>query len=357
MVGLMTPASLFHLMDPRRLARGAAAFAMGFSVSQSDVEQAFSRMEQIRSADLIRCGVDTGLAGFAEQNEDGVWSGFEVDLCRAYAAAIVGDADKAAFIPLTTTNRFEALQAGEVDILLRNTSWTLSRAANLQARFSGVYYYDGQGFLAPGDLDLTSAQELNNARICVQPQTTSALNLDDFSTRFGLEFTVVSVPTVADARTAYQAGACDAFTSDVSRLAGFRRSLDTPEQHTILPDIISKEPLSVVVASGDPAFALAAEWVLIALIAAEEYGVTAERVSDLAALPDRPEVARLLGADGNLGESLGLDEGFARRAIAASGHYGEIFERNLGESSDLGLSRGLNAQWNQGGLMYAPPFR
>ena len=353
----MTPASLFDLMTPQRLARGAAAFALGFAVSQSEVEQGLSPLGQIQQRGELRCGVESGLAGFAEQDGTGAWSGFEVDLCRAYAAAFLGDADRARFVPLTTVDRFESLAAGDIDILLRNTSWTLSRAASLNVRFGGVYYYDGQGFLAPADLGLTSAQELSGARICVQPETTSALNLEDYSERFGLELTVVSVTTVDDAREAYQAGQCDAFTSDISRLAGFRRALDDPSVHTILPDVISKEPLSPVVQGGDDQLALAAEWVLLALIAAEEYGVTADRVAELTGPHARPEVRRLLGVEEDFGAELGLDAGFARRAIQASGHYGEVFKRNLGEDSQLGLSRGLNAQWNQGGLMYAPPFR
>lgn len=353
----MTPASLFRLMDPRRITRGAAAFAMGFTVSQSDVELSLSHIQAVRDYGAVRCGVDTGLPGFAIEDDSGDWSGFEVDLCRAYAAAFLGQPDQIEIYPLTAVERFHALESGQVDILLRNTSWTLSRATQRDIRFTGVYYYDGQGFVVPADLGLTSAQELSGARICVEPGTTSALNLEDYAQRFGLNFTIVSVEAQQDAREAYQSGECDAFTTDISRLAGFRASLEASDQHIILPDVISKEPLSPVVRSGDSRFALATEWVLMALIAAEEYGVTAENAADLASSPSRPEIGRLLGSDPELVKSIGLDEGFALRAIAAGGHYGQMFDRHLGAQSELGLSRGLNAQWNQGGLMYAPPFR
>ena len=353
----MTPASLFDLMDPRRLAKGAAAFALGFTVSHSDLDAATSHMDEVQRRGVLRCGVDTGLVGFAQRDEAGQWSGFEVDLCRAYAAAFLDDPDRAEYVPTTTLDRFRAVREGEVDILLRNTSWTLSRATTQGVRFAGVYYYDGQGFLTPADLGLTSAQELSGARICVQPETTSALNLDDYAERYGLNFTIVSVETVADARAAYEAGQCDAFTSDVSRLAGFRRSLSEPERHMVLPDVISKEPLSPVVSGDDEAFAMAVEWVLSSLIAAEEYGVTQAQLASPDGTPDRPEVRRLLEVDEAIATSLGMSNDFASRAIAASGHYGEIFERNLGEGSPLQLERGLNAQWKEGGLMYAPPVR
>ena len=353
----MTPASLFDLMDPRRLAKGAAAFALGFTVSHSELDNATSHMDEVQRRGVLRCGVDTGLVGFAQTDEAGEWSGFEVDLCRAYAAAFLDDPDRTQFVPTTTLDRFRAVREDEVDILLRNTSWTLSRATMQGVQFAGIYYYDGQGFLTPADLGLTSAQELSGARICVQPETTSALNLDDYAERYGLTFTIVSVETVAEARRAYEAGECDAFTSDVSRLAGFRRSLSEPEQHMVLPDVISKEPLSPVVKDDDDAFAMAVEWVLTSLIAAEEYGVTQSQAADLTLVSNRPEVRRLLEVNEGTIASLGLQTDFARRAIAAGGHYGELFERNLGETSPLQLERGLNAQWKEGGLLYAPPVR
>ena len=354
----VTGSAVFDLFAPRRLARAATVFALGFAAAQSDLEAAGSMLTQIRERGVLVCGVDTGLAGFAEQDErTGEWRGFEVDLCHAYAAAFLGEADQVRFVPLTTLDRLDALAAGRVDILLRNTSWTLSREADLPVRFAGTYYFDGQGFLAPLDLGVSSARELNGARICVQPETTTALNLADYASAYDVSFETVFVDTPAQAVEVYGAGGCDAYTSDVSALAGLRAGLEDADAHAILPDIISKEPLGPVVASGDPEFAQAVEWVLYALIAAEEFGVTGADVAQAEDGARTPQRRRLLGDDGALGEAMGLDADFARRAIAARGHYGEIFARNLGEDSALGLSRGLNAQWTQGGLLYAPPFR
>lgn len=353
----MTPASIFDLFAPRRLARAAATFALGFSVAESELAASGSMLDQVRERGVLRCGVDTGLEGFAEFSESEGWSGFEVDLCRAYAAAFLGDEARVRFVPLTTEERFEALLDGRADILMRNTSWTFARDAELPVTFAGTYYYDGQGFLAPADLGVASARELAGARICVQPATTHRLNLDDYAQTYGLRFEEVLVETPAEGFDAYRAGRCDAFTSDVSALAGARSRLESPDNHTILPDIISKEPLGPVVASGDPRFAEAARWVLNALIAAEEYGVTAANAAELAADASRPEVRRLLGAEGAIGDALGLEADFALQAVSARGNYGELFARHLGEGSALGLRRGLNAQWTQGGLLYAPPFR
>ncbi len=351
----MTPQTLFDLFAPRRLVRTLGAFALGFTVSQSDAVG--GRLDQIRERGVLRCGVDTALAGFATQDEDGRWTGFEADLCRAYAAALLGDERRARFFPLTTSERFEALTEGEVDILLRNTSWTFARDAEQAVTFVGVYYHDGQGFLAPADLAVASARELDGARICVQRATTTALNLQDYAQRYGLAFTAVEADTALEALETYAAGGCDAFTNDISSLAGLRLNLEDPEAHALLPDVISKEPLGPVVPSDDPHFEKAVRWVLFALIAAEEHGVTQDAVAALAADPPTPEIARLLGGDGPIGETLGLDAEFARRAIASSGHYGELFDRHLGAGSPLGLERGLNAQWNEGGLLYAPPLR
>jgi general L-amino acid transport system substrate-binding protein len=349
--------AVFDLLAPRKLARTVSAFALGFAASQSDVDAQGSTLAAIKDRDVLVCGVDTGLAGFAEQDDRGRWRGFEIDLCHAYAAVFLGDQTKVEFVPLTTADRLDAVIEGQVDILLRNTSWTFARDAGLPVSFAGTYYFDGQGFLVPSDLGVTSARELDGARVCVQPETTTALNLADYSAAYGVSFEPVLVGTPGGGLETYLAGRCDAFTSDVSALAGLRAALEDRDAHAILPDIISKEPLGPVVSNGDQDFAQAVEWVLHALIAAEEFGVTAETVREAAADPRSPEIARLLGQDGATGAALGLDAGFAVRAIAARGHYGEIFQRNLGEDSELGLSRGLNAQWTQGGLMYAPPFR
>lgn len=348
---------MFDLFAPRRLARAAATFALGFSAAQSDLAGHGSTLEAVRERGTLLCGVDTGLEGFAEYTEEAGWSGFEVDLCRAYAAALLGDETRVRFVPLTTEERFDALGDGRADILMRNTSWTFARDAELPVTFAGTYYYDGQGFLAPADLGVSSARELAGARICVQPATTHLLNLDDYAQAYGLSFQTVLVDTPADGLAAYQSGRCDAFTSDVSALAGARSRLEAPDGHVILPDIISKEPLGPVVASSDPQFAEAARWVLSALIAAEEYGITAQNAAELAETASSPEIRRLLGAEGAIGEALSLDADFALQAVTARGNYGELFARHLGEDSPLGLRRGLNAQWTQGGLLYAPPFR
>lgn len=353
----MTPASLFDLFAPRRLARAAAAFAMGFTVSQSQFEALGSGLADIRARGVLVCGVDTGLPGFAQQDADGRWQGFEIDLCHAYAAAFLGDSERVRFVPLTSAERLTALADGRVDILLRSTSWTFTRAAQMPVTFAGTYYYDGQGFLAPADLGVASARELDGARICVQASTTSLLNLNDFAGSFALTLTPVLAETPREAREAFEAGRCDVITADVSALAGLRLSLPEPDAHVILPDIISKEPLGPVVAARDPRFAEAARWVLHALITAEEYGVTAANAADLRDTARSPVVRRLLGAEGAMGEGLGLDADFALNAITARGHYGELFTRHLGAQSPLRLERGLNAQWSDGGLLYAPPFR
>jgi general L-amino acid transport system substrate-binding protein len=352
----MNPASLFDAFTPRRLARAATAFALGFAASQSDVSEVSGALAEIRERGELRCGVDTGLAGFAEQR-GGAWRGFEVDLCHAYAAAFLGDPEAVSFVPLTTAERFEALQDGRADILLRNTSWTFARDARRDVAFVGTYYYDGQGFLVPADLSVASARELDGARICVMPATTTALNLDDYAATYGLSFETVLVETPRLGLEAYEQGRCEAFTNDVSSLAGLRRSLQSPGDHVILPDVISKEPLGPVVRAGDGRFAEAARWVLFALIAAEEYGVTAANAAQQAASSRNPEVRRLLGAEDEIGAALGLAPDFALQAIQARGHYGEIFERHLGADSPLELRRGLNDQWTRGGLLYAPPFR
>ncbi len=353
----MSVSQVFDLFAPRKLARTMSAFALGFAASQSDVDAAGSKLAEINARGVLTCGIDTGLAGFAIQDDDGRWSGFEVDLCHAFAAALLGDSEQVRFISLTTADRFDALTNGQIDILLRNTSWTFARDAALPVTFAGTYYFDGQGFLVPSDLGVTSARELDGAKVCVQPETTTALNLYDYAQAYQVRFQTVYVETPADGLDAYLSGSCDAFTSDVSALAGLRAPLENRESHAILADIISKEPLGPVVAAGDPQFAEAVEWILYALIAAEEFGITAELAPTALETRTTPEAVRLLGGEGALGEALGLDAQFALRAISARGHYGEIFARNIGTESELGLSRGLNAQWTEGGLMYAPPFR
>lgn len=354
--GPVSPFSLIDLFRLRNLTRGAVTFALGFGVSQSEFEEQGSTLSQIRERGQLLCGVDDGLPGFAVEDE-GAWVGFEADLCRAYAAAFLGNENRVRFVPLSTTERFDALTEGRVDVLVRNTSWTFARDAGLELTFAGIYYYDGQGFLVPADLGVSSVRELDGARICVQRDTTTALNLIDYAQTYGVTFTLVEVDTAEEGAALYQVGDCDAYTNDVSSLAGVRLGLEEPQTHVLLPEVISKEPLGPVVRDDDPGFAQAVQWVLFALIAAEEYGITQDNAARLASESGSPEIRRLLGGEGAIGVELQLDDDFALRAITANGNYGELFARHLGEASPLGLRRGLNAQWTQGGLMYAPPFR
>ncbi len=344
-------------LNPSALVKRVAALVLTFVTAQTlpETDRDLSGLEAIRERGVLLCGVDAGLAGFASE-VDGEWVGFEADLCRAYAAAFLGNRDRVRFVPLTTTERFDALRAGDVDMLLRNTSWTLARDAQLDVNFAGIYYFDGQGFLVPTDLGVASARELDGARICVQPNTTHARNLMDYATTHGITLEPVEGQTARQTREMYDNGECDALTSDISSLAGLRLGLTNPDAHAILPDAISKEPFGPVVRDGDDVLADATRWVLYSLIAAEEYGVTQANARALLERSQNPEVRRLLGAEGALGESMGLDQQFAYRAIEAVGNYGELFDRHLGETSPLQLRRGLNGLWTQGGLMFAPPL-
>jgi len=307
----------------------------------------------------LLCGVHEGLIGFAYVDARGEWRGFDVDFCRAVAAAVFGDPDRVRFVPLTNAQRFEALKSGRVDVLWRNTSWTMSREARDGLVFAGINYFDGQGFLVRRALNLASAAELNGARVCVQAASTSQPNLADWFRSRGLEHQVVVAPNFEAARAAYAREDCDALTGDVAQLAGARTVLPNPEQHVILPEIISKEPLGPVVRRGDEQWAALIRWTLNALILAEELGVTSGNAEERAREASDPETRRLLGVEGEFGEALGLSNDWALNALKATGNYGEIFERNLGAQSALDLERGLNAQWRgqPGGLIYALPIR
>ena len=313
----------------------------------------------IKRRGRLNCGVHEGLVGFAYTDNRGQWRGFDADFCRALAAAVLGDADAVRFVPLTSSQRFEALRSGRIDVLWRSTSWTLSREAREGVRFAGVNYYDGQGFLVRRSLDLASAAELNGARICVQRASTSELNVADWFRARGLEYTPVVTPNEEAARAAYGREDCDAFSADISALAAARTTLSNPEQHAVLPDVISKEPLGPVVKRGDEAWTSIVRWTLNAVILAEELGVTRDNAGDMAEDSRDPRVRRLLGTEGDFGPMLGLRKDWAKSAIEAEGNYGEIFERNVGAESSLDLTRGLNAQWNArpGGLIYALPIR
>ncbi len=315
-------------------------------------------LDDVKSRGTLNCGVTTGLAGFAAPDADGRWEGFDVAVCRAVAAAVLGDGDAVEFIPTTGKTRFTSLASGEVDMLARNTTWTYSRDTDLKFDFTGVNYYDGQGFLVPKALGVTSAKDLDGATICIQTGTTTELNLADFFRANDISYEPVPIETNAEAIQQYIAGACDSYTTDASGLAASRATFEAPGDHVILPEIISKEPLGPLVRHGDSDWADIVRWTFYALVVAEELGITSANVADMsAAAGDNPEINRLLGTEGELGAMVGLENDWARNAIAASGNYGEIFETNIGESTPIGLARGLNAQWTNGGLMYAPPFR
>ncbi len=314
-------------------------------------------LDEVKARGKMNCGVTTGVPGFAEPDANGVWQGFDVAVCRAVAAAVLGDSDAVEFVPTTGKTRFTALASGEIDMLARNTTWTFSRDVDLKFEFTGVNYYDGQGFMARRDLGVTSAKELDGATICIQTGTTTELNLADFFRGNGISYEPVPVETGAEAAQQYTAGSCDAYTTDASALAAQRANFEDPTAHIILAEIISKEPLGPLVRHGDNEWGDIVRWTLNALIAAEELGVTSANLAEMAAGTDNPEINRLLGSEGNLGGMLGLDSDWAERALAVAGNYGEIFDANIGESTLINLSRGLNAQWTEGGLLYAPPFR
>jgi len=314
-------------------------------------------LDDVKARGTLNCGVTTGLVGFAAPDANGEWEGFDVGLCRAVAAAVLGDPTAIEFVPTTGKTRFTALASGEIDMLARNTTWTFSRDNDLKFEFTGVNYYDGQGFLVPKALGVTSAKELDGATVCIQTGTTTELNLADYFRKNSMDYEPVPIETNAEAQQQYLAGACDVYTTDASGLAATRATFETPGDHVILPEIISKEPLGPLVRHGDNEWGDIVRWTLNALIAAEELGITSANVEDLSAGTENPEVNRLLGTEGNLGEMIGLDADWAKNAIVAVGNYGELFEKNIGESTPIGLARGLNAQWTDGGLLYSPPFR
>ncbi|RVV97107.1 amino acid ABC transporter substrate-binding protein [Mesobaculum littorinae] len=318
---------------------------------------AAATLDDVRDRGTLNCGVSTGLTGFSAPDANGNWEGFDVAVCRAVAAAVLEDPEAVEFVPTTGQTRFTALASGEIDLLARNTTWTFSRDNDLKFEFVGVNYYDGQGFMVPKELGVTSAKDLGGATVCIQTGTTTELNLADFFRTNNMEYEPVPIETNAEAQQQYLADACDVYTTDASGLAATRASFENPGDHVILPEIISKEPLGPLVRHGDNEWGDIARWTLNALIAAEEYGVTSANIEELSQGTQNPEVNRLLGTEGNLGEMIGLDAEWAKRAIMAGGNYGELFERYLGESTPVGLARGLNAQWTDGGLLYAPPFR
>jgi len=314
-------------------------------------------LDDVKANGVLKCGVTTGVVGFAAPNAEGYWEGLDVDYCRAVAAAVLGDPEAIQFVPLSAKVRFTALSSGEIDVLARNTTWTLSRDVDLGFTFIGVNYYDGQGFMVRKDLGVASATELDGATVCIQTGTTTELNLADYFRSNGMSYEPVPIESNAEAQQQYLAGACDAYTTDSSALASSRATFENPDEHMLLPEIISKEPLGPLVREGDEPWGDIARWTLNAMITAEELGITKANVAEMAAGTDNPEINRLLGSEGSLGAMLGLEADWAQTVIASVGNYGESFENNVGENSVVGLSRGLNALWTQGGLLYTPPFR
>jgi general L-amino acid transport system substrate-binding protein len=315
-------------------------------------------LQDVQARGELNCVVTTGVPGFAAPNDSGRWEGFDVDFCRATAAAVLGDPDKVKFIPTTGKTRFTVLNSGEGDLLYRNTTITMSRDADLKLTFLGVNYYDGQGFMVPKALGVTSAKELDGASVCIQTGTTTELNLADYFRANSMNYEPVAIETNEEGQVNYLAGRCDVYTTDASGLAATRGSFDHPNAHIILPEIISKEPLGPAVRQGDDQWADVTRWVLNVLIAAEEAGITQGNVAGHAAkVGKNVDINRMVGTEGDFGSMIGLDKQWAVRAISAVGNYGEIFERNVGTSTPLGLARGLNAQWTNGGILYAPPVR
>ena len=314
-------------------------------------------LDTIKQRGSLNCGVNTSLPGFSAADSQGNWSGLDVDVCKAVAATLLNDASKVKWTPLNASQRFAVLQAGEIDILSRNTTWTLNRDASLGLHFTGTTYYDGQGFMVTKKSKITSAKSLKGATVCVQSGTTTEKNLNDFSKMNKLNIKPVVFDTLEATNKAYFSGRCQAYTTDASGLASVRnKEAGNPDDHVILPDLISKEPLGPSVRRGDDEFFAIVKWVVFALIEAEEYGITQANVDQMKSSTD-PVVLRILGASEDTGKLLGLDKEWAYRAIKAVGNYGEMFERNVGPKSTLKLPRGLNNQWNKGGLMYAPPVR
>ena len=319
--------------------------------------EAGATLDAIKAKGFVQCGVSTGLAGFSNPDDAGNWTGLDVDVCRAVAAALFGDAEAVKFTPLTSKERFTALQSGEVDVLSRNTTWTLNRDTALGLDFVGVTYYDGQGFMVPKSLGVKSALELDGASVCVQTGTTTELNLADYFRANNMSFTPVVFERPDETRAAYEQERCDVYTTDQSGLYAQRTGVANPDEHIILPEVISKEPLGPGVRHGDNEWGDVVRWTLYAILEAEELGVSSENVDDLKANSTNPNVRRLLGAEGDMGQGLGVPNDWGYQVIKQVGNYGEMFERNVGMSTPLKIERGLNAQWANGGLQYAMPVR
>ena len=323
----------------------------------SGFAQAGSTLEAVQKKGFVQCGISDGLPGFSYADAKGNYLGLDVDVCRAVAAAVFGDASKVKFSPLTAKERFTALQSGEVDILSRNSTWTSSRDAAMGISFTGVTYYDGQGFLVNKKLGVTSAKELDGATVCIQAGTTTELNLSDYFRANGLKYTPITYDTSDESAKSVEAGRCDVLTSDQSQLYAQRIKLAAPNDYVVLPEVISKEPLGPAVRQGDDEWFKIVRWTLFAMLNAEELGVDSQNVVETAKTTKNPDIARLLGSEGEFGKDLKLPKDWAVQIIKQVGNYAETFNRNVGAGSELKIDRGLNAQWNKGGLQYAPPVR
>jgi general L-amino acid transport system substrate-binding protein len=331
--------------------------ASALALAGSGSAEAGAIFDAVKDKGFVQCGVSTGLAGFSNPDDAGNWSGIDVDVCRAVAAAVFGDAEAVRYTPLTPKERFTALQSGEIDVLSRNTTVTLNRDTALGLDFVGVTYYDGQGFMVPKELGVNSALELDGASVCVQTGTTTELNLADYFRANNMSFTPVVFERPDEARAAYEQGRCDAYTTDASGLYAQRTGLSNPDEHIVLPEIISKEPLGPAVRHGDNQWGDIVRWTLYAMLEAEEFGITSQNVDDIKASSDNPGVRRILGVEGDMGANLGLPNEWGYNIIKQVGNYGEVFERNVGMGSPLKIERGLNALWTDGGLQYAMPVR
>jgi len=313
-------------------------------------------LKAVKERGSVNCGVSQGLLGFSSQDDKNEWAGLDVDICRAVAAAVLGDPAKVTFTSLDAASRFEALQSGKIDVLSRNSTWTMSRETSLGLMFAGVAYYDGQGFLVRREIGVDTALQLGGTTVCTQTGTTSELNLADYFRTNAMPVKILQYGTAEESRKAYDDRKCDVLTSDVSQLYAERLKLAKPDSHIILPEVISKEPLGPAVRQGDDQWFNLVKWTLYALINAEELGVKSATVDDALKSPD-PNIRRLVGTEGEFGRQLGLANDWAERAVRATGNYGEIYERNVGAQSRLGIPRGLNALWTRGGIQYAPPVR
>ena len=331
---------------------------IGAVLSLATVTVQAGTLEDVKARGTLNCVVTTGLAGFAAPDKNGRWEGFDVTFCRAVSAAVLGDGEKVKFIPSTAKTRFTLLNSGEGDVLFRNTTETMSRDADLKLTFLPVNYYDGQGFLIRKDLGITSATQLDGASVCIQTGTTTELNLADYFSSNGMKYEPVNNETNEESIANYTGNRCDAYTTDVSGLASTRAVLNDPSAHVILPEIISKEPLAGAVRHGDDHWADIAKWVVNAIIIAEELGITKANVGKLCAAPGKnPSINRLCGTEGAMGSIIGLGAQWAVRAISVAGNYAEIFNATIGPATPLGLERGLNASWKDGGILYAAPIR